>query len=281
MAAAWKSILIIWFVMLLVTAAVVSPVKGALYAGFDRSMITEKLGNGLIPEVFTDLGPALESIMASFRSGFMTLILISFILNAFFTGGLFDVVRRDSEGSSLKNFFSGCVRNFWSYLVLIFLSILLFFFIVLLISFVPALFIDKYNDHVEKSVFMSAIISIVIFILVLPVLLLITDYARAWKAANIKAGVFGAFGKGVSLTFGNFMSSWTMMFIIIILNGLYMWLVVSVVPGLRPATGAGVFLVFLSTQLMFMIRLWLKFYRYSCVTALMEQKTKNVIIHQI
>ena len=241
----WKNILLIWFVTLFITAAFVSPLKNILYTGFGSSMITEKLKDGIFAEAFTDLGPVYSTLTSVLRSAVFSLILISFILNAFFTGGLFDCVRNQSEDSSVKEFLKACAKNFWSYFIILLLIGLLIFFTALLISVVPMIFIDMESDHIERIIINTGFILTGIYILILPVMLLIADYARAWKSANKDTGAFSAFGNGLSLTFGHFRSSWLLMLILLVINALYIWLVISVLSGMTPATGWGVFTFFL------------------------------------
>jgi hypothetical protein len=270
-ARSWKNMLLIWFVILVITSAFTSPLKHILNTGFGSSMITEKLRDGIFFEAFTDLGPVFESVRSVFSSGLFSLILISFILNAFFTGGLFDSVRFENAGTSVKEFLKACAKNFWSYFVILILTGFLILFTAVLISAVPMIFIDMESDRIERTIIISGITVTAIYIIILPAFLLIADYSRAWKAANEGKGAFNAFGHGLSLTFGHFRSSWSLMLILLAVNALYMWLVFSVLSGATPVTGWGVFMFFLISQLMFMVRIMLKIYRYSCVTCLLEQ----------
>lgn len=267
---AWKNVLLVWFVMLLLVTAVVSPLRGALQNGFGASMITEKLTHGIFVEAFTDLGPVYSSIVSAFSRGFFTLIIFSFLLNAFFTGGMFDCVRSEAGERTVKDFMRGCVMHFWSYTVILVISGLFIFFTILLFSFVPSLFIDMDGDNVEVVTFRTTVIAAGLFFLLLPVHLLVADYARAWKAANAGAGVFRAIGKGFSQTFGKFSRSWALMVIILLVNALFLWLVLAILPGITPQSGPGIFLLFLLSQGLFIIKIMLKLLRYSSVTCLME-----------
>ncbi len=270
-ARAWRIMLLIWFVMLIITSAFISPLKNLVYTGFGSSMITEKFKDGIFAEAFSDLGTLYSGITSVFVSGFFSLVLISFLLNVFFTGGLFDCVRNETAGISVREFLKACAKNFWSYFVILIFAGFLIFFTVTLISAVPMIFIDMENDHIERNLFITGKILTGILILILPVMLLIADYARAWKASNESKGAFAAFGHGLSLTFGHFLSSWFLMLMLLVLNALYIWFVFSVLSGATPVTRWGVFMFFVISQLMFMVRIMLKLYRYSCVTCLMEQ----------
>ena len=55
-----------------------------------------------------------------------------------------------------------------------------------------------------------------------------------------------------------------------IIQALYGWLVLSIITGMKPVTGVGVFLLFILSQLLFFIKILLKGWRYGSVTRLME-----------
>jgi hypothetical protein len=67
------------------------------------------------------------------------------------------------------------------------------------------------------------------------------------------------------------------MVVLLVINASYLWFAFAVLSGATPATGWGVFALFLISQLMFIGRILLKLYRYSCVTCLMEQRDGNII----
>lgn len=271
MSSIWKSIILTWLVMLLLVASMVIPLKGALSTGLGSSMITEKLAEGINIGILTDIS-SFRSIMGGLRNGMLFMILAGFFLNAFLTGGFFDLLREEPKTSSVSEFLKGCVKNFWSYVLILLITGTILIVLVLLISFIPAGFIDMDGDHVEKTVIRTGIISgVVIFAIVLPVMMLVADYSRAWKAAHHHDGTFRSIGKGFALTFRNMVPSWITMMVLLILNALYLWIVLSVIPGMAPSTGMGVFLLFILSQAMFIIRLVIKSYRYACITCLMEQ----------
>lgn len=55
-----------------------------------------------------------------------------------------------------------------------------------------------------------------------------------------------------------------------IIQILYGWLVLNIISGIKPVTGGGVFLLFILSQLLFIIKILLKGWRYGSITKLME-----------
>jgi membrane protein YdbS with pleckstrin-like domain len=61
------------------------------------------------------------------------------------------------------------------------------------------------------------------------------------------------------------------MAVVLIVQILFGWLIFSIIPGMRPASGGGVFLLFLLSQILFIIKLMLRAWRYGSVTSMLEQ----------
>jgi hypothetical protein len=118
----------------------------------------------------------------------------------------------------------------------------------------------------------------IIFLLILPVILLVADYSRAWSVANDSSSAFRAIGFAVRRTFKKFWGSYFLMAIVVLIQILFILLVLSVLPSWRPATGAGILILFLVSQIFYYLRLFLKAWRYASVTVIMEQNQDQELI---
>jgi hypothetical protein len=266
----WNGILIICLCSLLLVSLVAIPLKGALKSGFGNSMITEMLKNGINVEVFADLGATFRSIFSSFSSGLFMSLLVGFLINSFLSGGLFNSLKGLSEKFSAAEFFKASARNFWSFFIITFIiSVIIILLIIILIA-IPVTIVSQNEIASEGAAFRTGIIATSIFLLFLPILLLVADYARAWQVLHEKDAGFKAVGFGFSRTFRTFISSYCLMLILMIIQALYGWLVLSIIAGMKPVTGGGVFLLFILSQLLFFIKILLKGWRYGSVTRLME-----------
>ena len=266
----WKGVLLGWLFSLILVSLLVVPFRGALRSAFGSSMITEKLAGGFDLETFMDFGPAFRTIFASLTSGLLFVLLISFILNAFLTGGLFNSLKKGEEKFSYAEFFSSASKNFWSYLLISLAVSFVIVFVSASIIGITTIIVSGSGTISENSRFFFLLASFVTVMLLLPVFLLVADYARARKVSDEKISGLNAIGYGFSRTFSRFWTSYPMMLILIFCQLVFGAFVVYLVPVWRPVTSEGVMLLFLVSQVQVFIRFFLKTWRYGSVTALME-----------
>ncbi len=269
----WKGGLIIWLSSFLLVSLLAMPIKGAMNSGFGKSMISEKLVDGLNFEVFADMGAAFKTIMSFFSVGLFIIVLVGFILNAFFTGGVFDRLKGSSGKFSAGEFFSASAKNFWSFLIISLIISLIILVLAFFVIGIPLAIVGQSDNSPEGALFRTGIIVISIFFLLLTILLLVADYARAFQVTIDKNLCFKAIGFGFSQTLNTFLSSFPLMIILLLVQLSFGWLVLKILPGLKPATGSGVFYMFLLSQMLFFLKIMLKIWRYGSVTSLMEINT--------
>lgn len=266
---AWKGIVIIWFITLIIVSLVALPMRGALKAGLGNSMITEKLAGGINVEVFADLGENFSSLSSYFLSGLFIIVLISFITNSFLSGGLFSSVKESAGTFSSRKFFTTSAKYFWSFLLISLILDLLILLIAFLIIGIPVSIVANAEVSSEGALFKTFIITVSIFLLVLIWFLAVADYARVWQVTQKRSACFKALGFGFRQTIRTFLSSYTLMLILIFVQLLFGSLVLYVLSGMKPATGTGIILLFLLSQIFFFIKVLLKAWRYGSMTSMM------------
>ena len=268
---AWKGILISWFISLTMVSLLVVPLKAGLNAAFGRSMVTEKLMKGINFDALGDLGKNLYSIGSALFTGIILLSLSAILVNIFISGGLFDSARKDSGSASTDNFFSGSAKNFWSFLIISVILYLIIIALIVVVIAVPVTIAGNAESASEGIVFRTMVVSCSVFLVVIAIIFLVADYARAWQAARIQAASFRALGFGFSQTFRTFFLSVGLMIILLLLQALLAYFVIKIIAGYTPVTGGGVFLLFIILQLLMVLKIFLKVLRYGSITSLMEQ----------
>jgi hypothetical protein len=266
----WKGVLIVWFIMFILVSVLVYPFRSSLGSAFGSSMITEKLAAGFDIEAFADLGSTLQSLLSFLTSGFMIAYLAGFIINAFLSGGFFHSVRKENIKFSSREFFMAGSKNFWSFLVISLIITLIMGFFSGIFILIPVSIISFSDTVSEKNAYIIVFSAVAVFLAIVPLFLLVADYARAWKAANENDSCFRALGFGFSQAFRRFKSSYILMLFLILAQIAFGILIMLILPGWKPVTGSGIFLLLIISQLMFYFRLLLKTWRYASVTSHME-----------
>ena len=265
----WKGIVIIWFMSLVMVSLIALPMKTSLQNALGGSMITEKLHEGFNIDVFADLASGFTSLASYFSKGLFMLMLAGFLINSFLSGGLFFNLSSDNQRFSTNEFFRASSKYFWSFLVISLAISLIIIMSAILIIVIPVLIVSHGKGVSDYIVFGSGVILTSAFLFVLIIILLASDYARAWQIIQTKNLCFKAIGFGFNQTFRTFFQSYPMMLILAIIQVMYLWIVLSIISGLKPTTFSGIVLLFLFSQLLFIIRIFLKAWRYGSVTSMM------------
>jgi hypothetical protein len=279
----WKGVLIIWICFLLLVSIYALPLRNMVRSGFGPSMITGRFVNGLDVEAFSDLGSTLRSLMSYISAGFLMVFLIGIVVNSFLTGGLFNSLRKEYGNMkfSPSEFFRAGAVNFWSFLIISLIINLMTVFISAIIVFIPSAVVTASETMSEKSAVYIIAGAVLFAILLLPVFLLVADYSRAWKVCDEKRSCFKALGFGFSETFRKFWQAYLMMLGLVLIQVVFGWIVYSILSAWKPASGGGVFLLFLVSQMLVYIKFHLKTWRYGSVMSLMENNQKPVVQNSV
>ncbi len=265
-----KAVLLTWLSFFLLSILLIYPLRASLGSAFGSSMITERLAEGFDIEVFSDLGNTGKILISFLANGLIMTFLVAFILNAFLTGGLFGTLGKADGKFSAREFFRSAAGNFLPFLGITFVLTFIAGFIILILIFVP-IGISGMSENMDggQKPFIPITVAALLF-LVIPVLLLVADYSRAWRASRDEGSCFAAIGYGLRRTFRKFRSSYLLMVSLILVQMLLLFVVFLMLPAWRPSTDGGVSLMLLVTQLLLILRLFLKTWRYGSVTAMME-----------
>jgi hypothetical protein len=267
---AWKGVLIVWFVSFLLVSLVASPIKSALSAGLGNSTIADQLKNGINIEVFADLKANFGGIGSYFSKGLLMIVLIWFVVNSFISGGIFNSLRNGSGEFSSQEFFRISAKKFWSICVISLIMSILILSLAIFIVIIPVSLLSTAEKTSEVIIVDTAMLLSSIFLFIVIILLISSDYARAWQVSHEKNACFKAINFGLRQTFRTFFSSYPLMLIIIVIQVLYMWLVLKILHGINPQSGFGIFILFLTSQFLFILKLFLKTWRYGSITSMME-----------
>ncbi len=280
-AKAWKATLIITLALLFLISFFTISFKGALKSSLGSSAVADHLTEGINIDIVTDLSGTMKSYLSSLSSGLFLVMIAGMLLFTFFSGGLFNSLKSDQGKFAVSQFFRASAAYFWPFLgISIIISVIIGFIIFSLGGIIMGISMAGETASISGSGIIG-IISVLIMAVVLSVFFLVADYARAHYSARGGQKIFKAIGYGFKMTFGNFIISVPMMFLLIIIQVLFMLLITRLVIVWKPSAGLAVFLMLIATQVLFFLRIFLRSWRYASVIAMMEKLEEKAVIPSI
>ncbi len=260
----YKLILLIWGTTIVMVFMIALPLRSFLSNIFGNSMAVTRLSDGFDLGLVGDMGKPFVSLLSAVSLGGLLLLLAGFLLYTFFAGGLFASYATGWGSLKMNTFIRESARNFLPFLkiaVLMMLMIAAYTFIVVGIPIIVAMSISGGSMSGSKLIYLFY----VIWALGIPVWLFVADASRRWVAATGSGKVFSALGAGFRALRERFRVSYIIVLVILILNAIFVCLSIWFTACSIPEKGGMIFLFFLATQLLFIIRLFMKSWRYASV----------------
>jgi hypothetical protein len=263
-ASSYKLILLIWAVTLVMILFVSLPLKSILVNIFGNSMAVERFADGFDLGLAGDMGKPFVNLISAASLGGLLLLVGGFFLYTFFAGGLFASYATAWGGLKANAFIRESARNFLPFLkiaLLILLIIGAWTFIVVGIPIIVAMAASKGSTPGSNIIYLFY----ALWLLGLPVWLFVADASRRWVAATGSGAVFRALGAGFRALAERFWLSYGIVLVILVLNIIFIFLSLWFTVWSVPSKGWMIFLFFLATQAVFIIRLFMKAWRYASV----------------
>lgn len=266
-ASSYKLQFTIWLTTLLMVLLVALPLKSAFKGIFGNSLSAEKLTDGFDGGMIGDMGDAFRHLLASASTGSILLILAGFLLYTFFAGGLFTRFATAYGDLKLSSFMKASALNFMPFLKIALLTYLIIGIYTIIILFIPAAIILALSDGYMPGM-KPMVIPCIIWAAGMPLWLFVADYSRRWIAATGSHKIFRALGAGFSALKKGFWRSYSTVLVIASMNVVFMFATIWFATWTVPEKGLMIFLFFLATQILFLVRLFMKSWRYATVSQL-------------
>jgi hypothetical protein len=263
-ATSYKLILLMWVITLVMILFVALPLKSFLNHLFGNSMAVERLAGGFDLGLAGDLGKPFVNLISAVSSGGVLLLLAGIFLYTFFAGGLFASYTTAWGSLRINAFIRESARNFLPFLMIILLVMVIIAAYTFLIVGIPMIVIMSISEGSTPG---SNIMYLfyALWALGMPVWLFVADASRRWVAATGSGKVFMALGAGFRALKERFWVSYVIVLVILILNVIFIFLSLWFTIWSVPDKGGMVFLFFLATQTLFILRLFMKAWRYASV----------------
>jgi len=263
-ASSYKLIMLMWVVTLVMILFVSVPLKSFLVNIFGNSMTVERFADGFDLGLAGDMGKPFVNLVSAMSLGGLLLLVAGFFLYTFFAGGLFASYATAWGGLKANAFIRESARNFLPFLKIAILMLLItgaWTFIVIGIPIIVAMAASKDSTPGSNILYLFY----VIWLLGLPVWLFVADASRRWVAATGSGKVFRALGAGFKALAERLWLSYGIVLVILILNIIFIFLSFWFTAWSVPSKGWMIFLFWLATQALFIIRLFMKAWRYASV----------------
>ncbi len=260
----YKLILVVWVTTLVLTLAVGFPLKSFLNGIFGNSMAVSRLSDGFDLGIAGDMGKPFGSLMAAASAGTVLAGTAGFFLMTFFAGGLFRRFTIAWGGIRISEFLKASADNFMPFLKIALLMMLIIGGYTLLLIGVPAILITVLSGA-QVPAGNTIYIFWAIWALGMPVWLFVADASRRWLAATGSPKVFRALGAGFRALREKFWLSYGTVLAVTVINILVAAAIFWFTASATPDRGITVFLFFLASQALVVLRLMMKAWRYASV----------------
>ncbi|HAX92831.1 MAG TPA: hypothetical protein DCY25_02600 [Bacteroidales bacterium] len=269
-ASSYKLILFIWCTTLVITLAVVYPLRTSFNMIFGNSMAVERLSNGFDIGIAGDIGKPLMALMASVSAGSLLLGTVGFFLMTFFAGGLFRRFTLAWGRLRVSDFLRASAGNFIPFLKIALLMMLIigaYTFVLIGLPGILKMAISGSQMSSGKLMYLFY----ALWALGLPIWLFVADASRRWIAATGSKKTFRALGAGFRALKERFWLSYLTVLAIVLINAVSIVALFWFAASATPDKGIMVFLFFIATQSLFIIRLLMKAWRYAAVCEAIHQ----------
>ena len=266
-AGSYKLLITMWAITLAMILLVAMPLRMELKIIFSKSFATERFLDGFDTGLIGDMGPAFNSLLGSATYGGFLLLTGGYLLYTFFAGGLFARYTMAYGSFKVSSFLKSSAHNFFTYLGIGIIMFLITVLWTLVIIGIPVGVTSAVTGDPFSTMTVSRIM-IVIWLLGLPLWFLVADRARVWIATTGTRKVFRALGAGFSSLRKGFKVSYFAVLIVFLANLVFLGLFIVFTAGTLPERGLMISLFFIATQVMFLLRLYLKAWRYATVSEL-------------
>ncbi len=267
----FRTIILLWIISLAGSILIVAPLERNLGRLLDGSMASELLYDGFNIDVFADIMHAVMPALASFSISFLLVTVMVFLANTFVTAGLFRILAGSwKKPYKWKTFLMGADRGFTGFLFIAILAAVALILLVLIFAGLPLGAAIAAGAGYTLLVVVGSLAAIVL-ILTMPVVLLTADYARALLTADKYLGPWKALTKGFRKVRKRFWPAWLVMILLLLLSLLAGFIAWKYTLQSKAATGGGLLLLLLVSQLFVFLKIWIKVLRYGTVTAMREK----------
>jgi len=271
-----KMIMLIFGITLILGLSLALPFFFSFKSAVGNSMVSKNLDYTTFTELIHFHSWNLDSITSQAKFT----ILIFWLLMIFFVGGI--VRTFNKEDFSVSTFFAGAGVNFFRFLLCDVIMIVAQVITALLLFGIASFVLSLFNNVVtETPLFWAYGVSAFIFACAIVLWLMISDYAKFYMEMENTSRVFKAIGKATSFVFSNFVKTYFLYALLLVIPILTLVLYKLTFDKIGMATAFGIIAMFFVQQMFIILRIWYRIWSLSSQFELYADDYVKVISYDL
>ncbi len=270
-----RMILLIFAITLLLGLSVALPFFFSFKSAVGNSVVTN-LDYTTMSELVKFHSWNLDSILSQGKFS----VLIFWLIMIFFVGGIVRTFNR--EDFTVGTFFSGAGVNFFRYLLCDVIVIALLVATAAVLFGVSTFLLSLFQNVVTETPLMWAYgIATFIFLCVVALFLMISDYAKFYMEMAGTSRVLKAIGKGIKFVFSNFLKTYFLYALLLVVPILTLILYKLTFDKIGMNTTFGIIAMFIVQQIFIILRVWFRIWSLSSQFELYADDYVQVITYDL
>ena len=257
--------MLIFFFTLLIGLMVAIPFKSTLTNMVGHSMLPSVLLSDFDYTSYEDIMRNYGDVIKPFVQIMFWVGLVYLIFSIFFAGGILNYFQNKDNKFSIKSFFEGCGKYFFRFLRLSVIVIILNMIITLIVYIPLGMVISHFAETVESeaSLFYIGVGGVMIYLVLLILSLIISDYTKIKLVTENTTKVFSTFWQSIQFTFRHLFGTYTLYVLLAIVPILFFVFYYFIESTIGMTSGVTIVVMFVIQQFFIWVRVISKIWFYS------------------
>lgn len=258
-----RPVFLIYFINLMLGVMIILPFYGIMDAQIGESIEAKSLIKSFDYSILADFYNNSQAGISLLLGQIKWTMFVYWIMSIFLAGGIIRTLNQDKF--SMTSFFSGAGYSFFRFFKISIVMLIIHIFTLLLVYIPTFLIIGAVasNPNSETTVIAIFFTGFVIHILLMLILLMTNDYSKFYSALYDTSKTFKAIKGGFSYVFKNFIRTYSLYLMLVIIPALLVYAYFRVNAELGTTTKFGIIIMFFVQQAFIILRIWFRVWTYS------------------
>jgi len=274
--------LTIYFILLIMAFVSAIPLINTLKDQISMSTEIHKLLADFDFTVYSDITRMFSDNISQLNAQIIWLVLVFFLFNIFFSGGILFLRENDNNKITLANFFKGCTKFFYRFSKLSILVMILHFIAIFIVGMIAITVVSGSSETAdsESFYFYSVIISLGIYLLFFAFISLFSDSYKVVLVTKNDNKLFRYFPETFSFVIKNIHKLFPLFKLVIFIPVLSL-IIYFILDNYICMTGAfSVFAMFIFQQIFIWIRIFAKIWMLGSIASAFDYQ-RDIKLNQV